>query len=184
MDMRGVGAQRSMAATRVAEPTASREEVRSAPLGRRLLSEEVPTPGPARPPAGSEPMPQEVQALTADAAVIRHDRQQGTDASAPGGGGTAQLASPLAPTAPVQQEADPGNSDVIVPAAVNPAEERRLPIFEAVESSWFNGARRAPGSAHTAVRPGAMVLAYRRGLARGADGRIAGRRIHDGGRAS
>ena len=155
MDMRGVGAQRSMAATRVAEPTASREEVRSAPLGRRLLSEEVPTPGPARPPAGSEPMPQEVQALTADAAVIRHDRQQGTDASAPGGGGTAQLASPLlAPTAPAQQETDPGNSDVIVPAAVNPAEGRRLPIFEAVESSWFRGNRRAPGSAHTAVKAG------------------------------
>jgi hypothetical protein len=41
-----------------------------------------------------------------------------------------------------------------VPAAVNPAEERRLPIFEAVESSWFNGARRAPDSARTAVNAG------------------------------
>ena len=40
VDLRGAGAQRSMAATRVAEPTASREEVRSAPLGRRLVSEE------------------------------------------------------------------------------------------------------------------------------------------------
>jgi signal transduction histidine kinase len=155
MDLRGVGAQRSMAATRVAEPAAPWEGVRSAPLGRRLLSEEGLPPEPARPPAGSEPMPQEVQAFAADAANIRHDRQQGTDASAPGGGGTAQLASPLlAPTAPVQQEADPGNSDVIVPAAVNPAEERRLPIFEAVESSWFKGARQAPGSARTAVKAG------------------------------
>jgi len=41
-----------------------------------------------------------------------------------------------------------------VPAAVNPAEERRLPIFEAVESSWFNGARRGPDSARTAVNAG------------------------------
>ena len=155
MDLRGAGAQRSMAATRVAEPTASREEVRSAPLGRRLLSEEGPPPEPVRPSARSEPMPQEVQAFAADAADIRHDRQRGTDASVLGGAGTAQLASPLlAPTAPAQQETDPGNSDVIVPAAVNPAEERRLPIFEAVESSWFNGARQAPGSARTAVKAG------------------------------
>ena len=155
MDLGGAGAQRSMAATRVAEPTATREQVRSAPLGRRLISEEGPPPEPARPSAGPEPMPQDVQAFAADAANIRHDRQQGTDASVPGGGGTAQLASPLlAPTAPVQQEADPGDSDVIVPAAVNPAEERRLPIYEAVESSWFNGARQAPGSARTAVKAG------------------------------
>jgi signal transduction histidine kinase len=154
MDLRGAGAQRSMAATRVAEPTATREEVRSAPLGRRLLSEEGPPPEPARPCASSEPMPQEVQAFAADAANIPHDRQ-GTAASAPGGSGTAQLASPrLAPTAPVQREADPGNSDVIVPAAVNSAEERRLPIFEAVESTWFKGARQAPGSTRTAVKAG------------------------------
>ena len=46
-----------------------------------------------------------------------------------------------------------GDSGVIVPATVNPAEERRLPIFEAVESSWFRGAR-APGSAHTTVKAG------------------------------
>ena len=121
MDLRGADAQRSMAATRVAEPTATREEVRSAPLGRRLLSEEGLPPEPARPSAG----------------------------------GTAQLASPLlARTAPVQQEADPDNSGVIVPAAVNPTEERRLPIYEAVESSWFSGARGAPGSARTAAKAG------------------------------
>jgi signal transduction histidine kinase len=155
VDLRGAGAQRNMAGTRVAEPTASREEVRSAPLGRRLLSEEGLPPEPARPSAGSEPMPQEVQAFTADAANIRHDRQQGDDGPAPGAGGTAQLASPLlAPTAPVQQEADPDNSDVIVPAAVNPTEARRLPIFEAVESTWFKGARQAPGSTRTAVKAG------------------------------
>jgi signal transduction histidine kinase len=146
MDLRGADARRSMAATR--------DEVRSAPLGRRLLPEEGPPPEPARPFAGSEPMPQEVQAFATDAAKIRHDRQQGIDASAPGVAGTAQFASPLlAPTVPVQ-EADSGNSDVIVPMAVNPTEERRLPIFEAVESSWFKGAGQAPGSARTAVKAG------------------------------
>jgi hypothetical protein len=41
-----------------------------------------------------------------------------------------------------------------VPAAVNPAEERRLPIYEAVESSWFSAARGAPGPARTAVKAG------------------------------
>jgi hypothetical protein len=37
---------------------------------------------------------------------------------------------------------------------VNAVEERRLPIYEAVESSWFSGARRAPGPARTAVKAG------------------------------
>jgi signal transduction histidine kinase len=154
LDLRGAGAQRRMVGTRLAEPTASREEPRSAPLGRRLISEEDPPPRPAGPPAGPEPAPQEVPALAADAADTRHDRQRATDASAPGGSGTAQLVSPLlAQTAPVPQETGSADSGVIVPAAVNPAEERRLPIFEAVESSWFRGAR-APGSARADVKAG------------------------------
>jgi signal transduction histidine kinase len=154
MGLRGAGAQPSMAAARVAEPTASRELARSAPLGRRPISEEGSLPGPARPSVGSEPMPQEVGALAASATEIRHDRQQRTDASAPGGSGTTQLASPLAPAAPVQQETGSGDSSVVVPAAVNPAEARRLPIYEAVESSWFSAARRTPGPARTAVKAG------------------------------
>lgn len=153
MGLRGVGAQPSMAAARVAEPTASRGEARSAPLGRRPIPEEGSLPGPARPSVGSEPMPQEVRALAASAAEIRHDRQQRTVASTPGGSGTTQLASPLAPAAPVQQETSSGDS-VVVPAAVNPAEARRLPIYEAVESSWFSAARRTPGPARTAVKAG------------------------------
>jgi len=154
MDRRAVGAQRSMAATRVAEPTASRDEARSASLGRRPISEEGPPPGPAGPSAGAEPMPQEVQALAASAADIRHDRQQGIDALAPGGSGTAQLASPLVPAAALQQERGSGDTGVVMPAAVNPAEARRLPIYEAVESSWFSAARRTPGPARTAVKAG------------------------------
>jgi hypothetical protein len=155
MDSRGVGAQRSMAATRVAEPTASREEMRSAPFDRTLISGDGPPPGLAGPSAGSEPVPQEVPVLAADAGHARSDRQWATDASAQRGIGTAQPASRLeAPVAPAPKEKRSGDSGVVVPAAVNPAEERRLPIFEAVESSWFNGARRAPGSARTAVNAG------------------------------
>ena len=155
MDLRGVGAQRSMAATRVAEPTASREEMRSTPFGRMPISAEGPPAGPAGPSAGSEPVPQEVPVRTADAGHARYDRQWATDASAQRGSGTARPASPLeAPAAPAPQETRSGDSGVVVPAAVNPAEERRLPIFESVESSWFNGARRAPDSARTAVNAG------------------------------
>ena len=37
---------------------------------------------------------------------------------------------------------------------MNPAEERRLPIFESVESSWFSAARRAPDPARATVTTG------------------------------
>jgi signal transduction histidine kinase len=151
IDLRGAGVQQSMAATRVAEPTASRD-ARSAPFGGRTMSEEG-LPGPAAPFAGSKPVSHEVWSLAPGAADIRHDRQPGTDASAPGGSRTAQLASPLTPTAPVQQETGSDDSGVVVPTAMNPAEERRLPIYEAVESSWFS-ANRAPGPAPTAVKAG------------------------------
>ena len=59
----------------------------------------------------------------------------------------------MASAAPVQQETGSGDS-VVVPAAANPAEARRLPIYEAVESSWFSAARRTPGPARTAVKAG------------------------------
>ncbi len=118
MDLRGVGAQRIMTATRVAEPVASREEVRSALPSRRLKSEER-LPGPAAPPASPEPVPQ----------------------AAPAAAG-------------LQQEVASGDSAVVVPAPVNAAEERRLPIYEAVESSWFSAAHQAPSTARTAVKAG------------------------------
>jgi signal transduction histidine kinase len=119
MDLRGVGAQRIVTATRAAEPVASREEVRSALPSRRLISEEG-QPGRAGPPASPEPVPQ----------------------AAPAAAG-------------LQQEAASGDSAVVVPAPVNAAEERRLPIYEAVESSWFSSAaRQAPGTARTAIKAG------------------------------
>ena len=55
----------------------------------------------------------------------------------------------------MQQEKGSGDSSVVMPAAVNPAEARRLPIYEAVESSWFSAAvHRTPGPARTAVKAG------------------------------
>jgi signal transduction histidine kinase len=125
MDLRGLGTQRSVPATRVAQPTASREEVRSET--------------------------QEVPVLAADTTDIRHARQQAAAAPAQGGDWMVPLASPPPPT---QQESAPDGSGVVVPTAVNPAEERRLPIFEAVESSWFKGARQALGSGRAAVKAG------------------------------
>jgi len=154
VDLRGVGAQRSMVATRVAEPTASREELtRSTPLGRRPISEQGPT-GPARPSAGSEPVPQEVGVFAVGAADTRRDRQPSTDAPTPGASGTGRLASPLASTPSVPQGPVSGDSGVVVPTAVSPTEERRLPIYEAVESSWFTSARQTSGPAGTAVNAG------------------------------
>lgn len=154
-DLRGAGAQRSMVATRVAEPTPSREAVRSVPLGRRPIPHEPPPPRPAGPSVGSEPVPQEVQAVAVGAADARPERQQGTVASVPDGSGTAQFPPPPpVPTAPVQQQTGPGESGVVVPTPVTPAEERRLPIFEAVESSWFGSARPAPGLARATVKAG------------------------------
>ena len=50
------------------------------------------------------------------------------------------------------QETGSDDGGVVVPAAVNPAEERRLPIFESVESSWFSAAR--PDPARATVKAG------------------------------
>jgi hypothetical protein len=36
----------------------------------------------------------------------------------------------------------------------NPPEERRLPIFDSVESSWFSGSRRTPDSSSDAAASG------------------------------
>jgi hypothetical protein len=63
---------------------------------------------------------------------------------------------PQADPAPagLQQATGSGDGAVVVPARVNAVEERRLPISEAVESSWFSSARPAPGSGRTAVKAG------------------------------
>jgi len=60
---------------------------------------------------------------------------------------------PLVAVGVIRQDGQPETSSVdavIVPPTGNPAEERRLPIFDAVESNWFKGGRRTPGSSRTA----------------------------------
>jgi len=135
VDQRSAAAQPGMPAVRAAELAASREEVRSTSPDRRPMVGESPQPVPAPSAVSSPPVPQ------ADPVTAR-----------PRVSGTGQLASaPLASAAPLRQEAGSADSSVIVPPAGNPAEERRLPIFEAVESKWFGGGRLAPGSARTAI---------------------------------
>ena len=157
VDQHGVGAQRSMVATRVAEPTASRREARSVPLGQRLMNEDSPPPGEQF--AGGQALVsrQEAPVPAAGTADVRHGRPQDADASAGSGSGTAHLSSaPPASAAPLQQQTGSGDSDVIVPTTADLAEERRLPIYEAVESNWFGSGRQASGSAHTAVLAGSQ----------------------------
>src|SRR5260370_1327269 len=64
---------------------------------------------------------------------------------------------PLAAVGVIRQDGQPETSSVdavIVPPTGNPAEERRLPIFDAVESNWFKGGRRPPASSRTAGHGG------------------------------
>ncbi len=140
VDPRSAAAPPRMPATRAAELTASRDEVRSTPLDRRPMSAESPQPAPAPLAVSSPLVPQ------ADPAIAR-----------PGGGRTGQLASaPLATAVSPQQETGFADSSVIVPPTGNPAEERRLPIFESVESKWFGDGRLASGSARAAVTAGSQ----------------------------
>ncbi len=70
--------------------------------------------------------------------------------SAPPGGGTSSFAS--APSAAVAPPRETGIGDaVIVPMTGSPSEERRLPIFDSVESSWFSAGRRAADSSSGAA---------------------------------
>ncbi|HEV2451764.1 MAG TPA: HAMP domain-containing protein, partial [Streptosporangiaceae bacterium] len=89
------------------------------------------------------------QALTPDV------RRQPGSARAAAGSRPAPPADPARPAAGVHAVSqgrphETGSVDaVVVPPAGNPAEERRLPIFDAVESHWFEGGRRTSGSSRT-----------------------------------
>ena len=48
------------------------------------------------------------------------------------------------------------DGNVVVPPAEDPEQTRRLPIFDAVESNWFGGNRKAPGGSGLPPRPGAV----------------------------
>jgi signal transduction histidine kinase len=138
VDQRSAVAQPAMPAARAGQVAASREEVRGTLPDRRPISGENPLPDPVPAAVSSPPVPQ------ADPLMART-----------GGSGTGQLVSaPQVTTAALQQETGSADSSVVVPPTADPAEERRLPIFEAVESSWFKGGRRTPGTARTAVTAG------------------------------
>jgi hypothetical protein len=85
---------------------------------------------------------------TAAVARVRQDRQPRSDPPVPGESGTSQFASTPLGTPTVRQEPGSGDGGVIVPSAGSPAEERKLPIFNAVESNWFKAGHRSPGTAH------------------------------------
>ena len=75
------------------------------------------------------------------------DSLSGPGLSVPGGSKTSQLSSAsLETAAPLSQETTSADGGVIVSSADGPAEMRRLPIFNAVESGWFRGGRMTPGS--------------------------------------
>jgi hypothetical protein len=137
VDPRGIAAQPGLPAAQAAELTALREEARSTSPDWRPMAGESPQPVPAPLSVGSPPVPQ------ADPAGAR-----------PRSSETGLLAATAVVPASLQQEAATADSSVIVPPTGNEAEERRLPIFEAVESKWFGGGGQAPGPARPAVTAG------------------------------
>jgi signal transduction histidine kinase len=104
---------------RMPVPAPTREDV-AVTAARRRIPAPVPDaaqrPGPARPPAG--PPPPDGPRL-AKGLRLRPVRPR-----------------PPAPEQPPE--------DGVAPSAENPAAERRLPIYEAVESDWFRSHRKAP----------------------------------------
>ena len=75
--------------------------------------------------------------------------------SAPGQSELSQSASaPMHTAAPLGQEKSSADGNVVVPPAEDPAETQRLPIFDAVESNWFGGDRKASGGSRPNVAAG------------------------------
>ena len=95
-------------------------EKRGAELGRRLLSDAGVRPVPAGSADGARPVSPVAPPVNAGLS--------GPGSPASVGTGTSQLAAPL------NQETSSADSGLIVP----PTETRRLPIFDAVEASWFS----------------------------------------------
>ncbi len=125
----GGAGQRSVAAARFAE-AAPEVATQSVPFGQTVTPEVRRQPGSVRAAAASRPISPATPATA--------------ESSGPG---------PLAAVGVIRQDGQPETSSVdamIVPPTGNPAEERRLPIFDAVESNWFKGGRRTPGSSRTA----------------------------------
>jgi signal transduction histidine kinase len=168
-------AEQRVTATRSPEFVPPREDVRPAPLGRRLIPDVGRPPGSTAsgprpvfqsgPPATVGPSgpglpdPADERAgVSGQQAHALGDEEPsgGTFAAAPLSGRapqwrseTSQSAStptPVATQASSVQERSSAEGGVIVPPVEGPSETRRLPIFDAVESNWFRGGREAPSN--------------------------------------
>ena len=165
-------AEQRVTALRSPQFVPAREDVPPAPLGRRSIPEAGRLPGSTasgprptfhpRPPAtvgpsgpGLSDSAGERVGVSGQQAPARGDEDPsaGTFAAAPLSGlapqwrsETSQSASaPVANQAPAGQEKS-AQSAVIIPPVEAPAETRRLPIYDSVESNWFSGRREASGN--------------------------------------
>jgi signal transduction histidine kinase len=140
---------------------APREDVRHAPLGRRLIPDADRSSATAPRPVFQAGPPNTVRSFGSglpDPTGVsgQQARAIGDEnlAAAPLSARAPQWRSETSPpvSAPVATEAPSGQgrsfaeSGVIVPPAEGLPETRRLPIFDAVESNWFRGSREAPSS--------------------------------------
>lgn len=136
-----------MAAARSANLAPAREETPSAPLGRQLISEsvrasdQVPAATAVRPMAPANSAAAEAGKRGLSGGISGDQAATGQD---PGSGQEAFAVRSSAPASPDGTALDSGS--VMVPAAGNPAEEHRLPIYDSVESHWFQKGRGTPGS--------------------------------------
>ena len=161
-------AEQRVTATTAPEFAPPREDVRHAPLGRRLVPDAGQSPGTAAsgprpvfqsgPPPAVRPfgsaLPEPAGLSGQQARALGDQEPAGTFAAAPLSARAPQWRSespqsagaPVATEAPSGQEKSSAESGVIVPPVESPSETRRLPIFDAVESNWFRGGREAPSN--------------------------------------
>src|SRR5580698_8754758 len=179
-------AEQRVTAARSPEFVPAREDVRPAPLGRRLMadagrlpgstasgprptSQPVAPPATAGPPAPSPPpatvgpsgpgLPDPDGERAGVSGRQAHplgdeDPSTGAFAAAPLSGRASQWRSdtpqsagiPAANQALSGQQQSSAQGGVIIPPVEGPAETRRLPIFDSIESNWFGGRREASSS--------------------------------------
>lgn len=135
----GGAGQRSVAAARFAE-AAPEEATQSVPFGQTVTPEVRRQPGSVRAAAASRPIPPADPAAPGSSGPGPLGVPGGQAAGGQAAGGQAVSQGRQHETASVDA--------VIVPPTGNPAEQRRLPIFDAVESHWFRGGR-TRGSSRT-----------------------------------
>jgi signal transduction histidine kinase len=161
-------AEERVTVAKAPEFTPAREDVRHAPPGRRLIPDaaRAAASGPrpvfqAVPPADLRPFGSGLSEPGRQAHALSDEVPGGTFAAAPLSGRAPQWRSETSQSqsnnASVATEVPSGHAEapqeksaaaggVIVPPVEVPAETRRLPIFDAVESNWFRGGREAPSN--------------------------------------